>query len=591
MDFRKTLCSYVLFAVAVLTSSCGFPQQSRFQMAFLPSPPLATTPDVEAPRVPPQPNLYLNDVPPIVKAASVAVPEHKIRWDANVQRAEAAFQRGKRLYQLNQIPEARTEFDNAIDWMLEASAQTPSDREDLDSRLEEMVESIHHLDLAGMGASADVADGRFEKAPLEDILQMTFPVDPKIKDRVVDQVKATTSKLPLSVNDAVLGYINYFSNRGHGTIVGGTERSGRYRAMILRILDEEGVPQELIHLAQAESGFIPRAVSRAAAGGMWQFLTWRGQQYGLKQTAYTDDRMDPEKATRAAARHLKDLYSEFGDWYLAIAAYNCGPGVVEKAVERTGYADFWELRNRGVLPAETTNYVPIILAMTIMEKNAREYGLEGLSLDAPVEYDTIETTAPTSLMLVADITDAPVTDLAALNPAVLKGVAPEHYSLHVPKGTGNQTLAALNMVPANHCDTWRMHTVAPGENLAAIAKRYSVSPASIVTANNLKSADAPEGGRLMIPLAARALPLTPVRSAVANSGTARRTTPGATAHTTHPASASHTASTGHPATHAASAPHNAPGTHAAAGKAPAKKNTAPARTPQKSSVLVARATN
>ena len=170
-------------------------------------------------------------------------------------------------------------------------------------------------------------------------------------------------------------------------------------------------------------------------------------------------------------------------------------------------------------------------------------------------------------------------------------MAPEHYSLHVPKGTGNQTLAALNMVPANHCDTWRMHPVAPGENLAAIAKRYSVSPASIVTANNLKSADAPEGDRLMIPLAARALPLTPVRSAVANSGTARRTTPGATAHTTHPASASHTASTGHPATHAASAPHNAPGTHAAAGKAPAKKNTAPARTPQKSSVLVARATN
>ena len=149
--------------------------------------------------------------------------------------------------------------------------------------------------------------------------------------------------------------------------------------MIQRILDEEGIPQEIIHLAQAESGFIPRAVSRAAAGGMWQFLKWRGNEYGLKQTAYTDDRMDPEKATRAAARHLRDLYHEFGDWYLAIAAYNCGPGNVEKAVERTGYADFWELRARGVLPAETTNYVPIILAMTIMEKNAAEYGIEGFT--------------------------------------------------------------------------------------------------------------------------------------------------------------------------------------------------------------------
>ncbi len=138
-------------------------------------------------------------------------------------------------------------------------------------------------------------EGKFEKAPLEDILQMTFPVDPRLKDKVREQVAATVSQLPLTVNDAVLGYINYFSNRGHQTIVAAIERSGRYRPMIQRILDEEGVPQELIHLAQAESGFIPRAVSRMAAGGMWQFVKWRGNEYGLKQTPYTDDRMDPGK--------------------------------------------------------------------------------------------------------------------------------------------------------------------------------------------------------------------------------------------------------------------------------------------------------
>ncbi len=283
-----------------------------------------------------------------------------------------------------------------------------------------MVDAIHRYDLADLGAAAVVEQGKFEKAPLEDILQMTFPVDPKLKDKVREQVAATTSQLPLSVNDAVLGYINYFSNRGHRTLLAGLQRSGRYRPMIQRILDEEGVPQELIHLAQAESGFIPRAVSRAAAGGMWQFVKWRGNEYGLKQTAYTDDRMDPEKATRAAARHLRDLYNEFGDWYLAIAAYNCGPGTVEKAVERTGYADFWELRARGVLPAETTNYVPIILAMTIMEKNAAEYGIEGFHARSALEYDTVETTAPTSLTLVADILDMPFAELAALNPASLQ---------------------------------------------------------------------------------------------------------------------------------------------------------------------------
>jgi len=593
MDFRTTTrFSYVLIAIASLTVSCGYPQQSKFQMAFLPAAPRASVPEVEAPSVPPEPNLYLTDAPPSLIASTATIPEHKVRSDANEQRAEQAFQRGKQLYQTSDMDGARKEFDNAIDWMLEAYAQTPSDRDELDRRLEQMVDSIHQFDVDGMGASAEVAEGQFEKAPLEDILQMTFPVDPKLKDQVLDQVKATVSKLPLSVNDAVLGYINYFSNRGRSTLVGATERSGRYRAMILRILDEEGVPQELLHLAQAESGFIPRAVSSAAAGGMWQFLTWRGQQYGLKQTPYSDDRMDPEKATRAAAHHLHDLYSEFGDWYLAIAAYNCGPGVVEKAVERTGYADFWELRNRGVLPAETTNYVPIILAMTIMEKNAKAYGLDDVPLDPPIQYDTIETPAVTSLALVADITGTPLAELESLNPAVLKGIAPEHYAIHVPKGTGNQLIAALNLVPPSHCDTWRMHTVEPGETLEVIARRYSVTSSAIITANNLNSAEPQPGDRLMIPLAARPFEPargsahSPVRRAVVRHTTARAEAPHTAVRTSASHTAVHTASaTRRPAVHAPAA-----STHVAsrssAARAPARK-TASAKPGQKSSVLIA----
>ena len=579
MGFRTTtFCSSALLALVIMTGSCGYSQQSKFQMAFLPAAPAAVTPDVEAPAVPSQPNIYLKDTPPFATANSTAsVPGSKIRFDVNVKRAEEAFQRGKQFYQTNDIEKARTAFDNAIDCMLQATAETRSDRIELEKRLDEMVESIHNFDLAGMGASADVQEAQFEKAPLEDILQMTFPVDPKTKNRVFDQVKATVSKLPLTVNDAVLGYINYFSNRGHATIVGGTERSGRYRAMILRILDEEGVPQELLHLAQAESGFIPRAVSQKAAGGMWQFVVERGQQYGLKQTSYTDDRMDPEKATRAAARHLHDLYSEFGDWYLAIAAYNCGPGVVEKAVERTGYADFWELRNRGMLPQETTNYVPIILAMTIMEKNAQEYGLTGLPLDGAIEYDTIETSAPTSLSLLADVTGAPLPELAELNPAVLRGIAPEHYAVHVPKGAGKQTTAALNRIPAEHRATWRLHTVAPGETLAAIAKRYSVTAAAIGAANNLASAEPRDGDRLMVPVSVHSP--APVRSSTHSAAAANHSP-------TSSRSAAH--STG-AAAHPAGTSRTNTGTRVAATKAPAKKNTASAA--QKSSVLVARASN
>ncbi|HEY2019400.1 MAG TPA: transglycosylase SLT domain-containing protein [Bryobacteraceae bacterium] len=493
-------------------------------MSFLPRAPLSGTSDSEA--APPPvvtTNPYIQQKMPKLLLAEPTPPRRKNRADNLVQDSEQAFQRGKKAYQQNDIDAARTEFDAAVDMMLEAADENPADRTEYDNRLDDLVDRIHRLDLSGMGASAAVEQGRFEKAPLEDILQMTFPVDPKLKDKVREQVAATVSQLPLSVNDTVLGYINYFSNRGHKTIVAATQRSGRYRPMIQRILDEEGVPRELIHLAQAESGFIPRAVSRAAAGGMWQFLKWRGNQYGLTQTRYTDDRMDPEKATRAAAHHLRDLYSEFGDWYLAIAAYNCGPGVVERAVERTGYADFWELRSRGVLPAETTNYVPIILAMTIMEKNAADYGLEGLQLDPPIEYDTVETTAPTSLALVSDIADASVAQIAELNPAALRGMVPENFLLRVPKGSGKQIMASLQLVPAEHRDSWRMHQVASGETLSAIAKRYGAAPASIVAANKLASGDAMEGDRLLIPASLRPeVQVRTTRATASRSATARR---------------------------------------------------------------------
>jgi len=514
-DRKKTLFSFLVLAAVLFTAGCAFNQQARFQMSFLPRAPHGGAGDVDT--IPPPVvsiNPYLQKVPAVLLAEPLP-PKRKTHGDALVHDADQAFQRGKRAYQTNDIDTARQEFDTAIDLMLEASDENPADRTEYDSRMDEMVDQIHRYDLAGMGASAAVEQGKFEKAPLEDILQMTFPVDPRLKDKVREQVAATVSQLPLSVNDTILGYINYFSNRGHKTIVAAAQRSGRYRPMIQRILDEEGVPQELIHLAQAESGFIPRAVSRAAAGGMWQFLVWRGQQYGLNQTRYTDDRMDPEKATRAAARHLRDLYSEFGDWYLAIAAYNCGPGVVERAVERTGYADFWELRSRGVLPAETTNYVPIILAMTIMEKNAAAYGLEGLPLDPPLEYDTVETSAPTSLALVSDITDTPPLQMAELNPAVLKGIAPENYSLRVPKGAGKQAMTALQLVPAEHRDSWRVHEVSAGETVAAIARRYGAVPASIVAANKLSSGEAVEGDRLLIPVALRAA--APARTARATA--------------------------------------------------------------------------
>jgi membrane-bound lytic murein transglycosylase D len=570
MDGRKkTFFSCSLLAAVLSTAGCGISQQSKFQMALLPPAPKALpAPEVDLGELPlPKPNIYLQDLPVFLVAAPKA-PPRPTAGDAMVDRAERRFEAGKRFYQMKDLPAARQEFDSAVDMMLQASDAMPVDRADYEKKLDDMVESIHRYDLSGLGASASIDDGKFEKAPLEDILQMTFPVDPKLKDKVREQVKATVSQLPLSVNDAVLGYINYFSNRGHRTLMAGYERSGRYRPMIQRVLQEEGIPQELIHLAQAESGFIPRAVSRKAAGGMWQFVVFRGQQYGLMQTGLTDDRMDPEMATRAAAHHLHDLYNEFGDWYLAIAAYNCGPGAVEKAVERTGYADFWELRSRGALPAETTNYVPIILAMTIMEKNAAEYGLEGVQLDAPLDYDTVKTGAVTSLTLVSDITDMPAAELAAMNPAALKGMVPAAYTLHVPKGTGAQVTEALEMVPAERRAQWRMHRVGPEETLAVIGKRYSVTPASIAAANHLAANVPVEGDRLVIPAAGR---MEATRQSAARTATTR-------------ASASRSGSGGHAAAHRG---RTAPVKSTA--KAAPAKTTAHTSTTKKPAVILARA--
>ena len=420
--------------------------------------------------------------------------------DLLIQQAEERFSNGRKFYQERDFDRARVEFDAAIDAMLTAS-DSPTDRRLYESRLEDMVDAIHHDDLSGLGAAAPGDTTSFDKAPLDDILEMTFPVDPRIKHKVQTEVRSTASALPLVVNDTVLGFINYFNGRGHKTMESGLARAGKYQPMISSILAQEGIPQELIHLAQAESGFLPRAVSRAAATGMWQFVKFRGNQYGLRQTPSSDERLDPEKATRAAAHHLHDLYNEFGDWYLAIAAYNCGPGCVERAVERTGYADFWELVSRGALPRETTNYVPIILAMTIMSKNAAAYGLDQVVPDSPVEYDTIRTTSPTNLALLSDLTDTSVPELLQLNPALLRNIAPGDFEIRVPKGLGQQVTAGLDLVPAERRASWRLHRVQEGETLAAIAHSFNASPAQIASANNLAGSEPAAGDRLLIPAA------------------------------------------------------------------------------------------
>ena len=302
-----------------------------------------------------------------------------------------------------------------------------------------------------------------------------------MKARAEVEIKFTRSDLPLMMTDEVAAYINYFSGRGRGVLERGLVRSGRYQEMIQRTLKEEGVPQDLIYLAQAESGFHPLALSRVGARGMWQFMAGRGAGYGLERTKWIDERQDPEKATHAAARHLKDLYNQFGDWYLAMAAYNSGPGTVQSAVKRTGYADFWELYKRNVLPKETRNYVPIILAVTIMAKNPTQYGLNDLVPDKPLPYEKVKIDYPVDLRLVAQCVDATPADLQDLNPSLLRWTTPEEngFELRLPAGTKDKYEQAIAAIPQDMRVWWRYHKVVPGDTVASIAQAYRSTPQAI----------------------------------------------------------------------------------------------------------------
>ena len=421
--------------------------------------------------------------------------------DECLRRSDSHFNAGRQLYFEGDLAGARREFDQAVDALLRVADSLP-DHARIERRLDEICNLIYRFDVEKLGAGqqAEQDKAAFDEAPIDEISRMTFSVDEKLAPKLQSELNQVNSGIPLELAGPVPELIRFFTTKeaGRRALLAGFRRAGRYRALIQRVLAEEGLPEELIYLAQAESGFLPRAISNKQAVGMWQFIAGTGATYELKRSSTFDERLDPEKATRAAARFLKSLHERYGDWYLAMAAYNCGAGAVDRAVERTGYADYWELLRRHSLPKETANYVPIILAITIIAKNPQEYGLDNILLDAPLEYDSIRVTAPTHLDLIADATLQPVSVIRDLNPSLLGRLAPVGFQVHVPKGMGSTTQEALESVPASSRHAWRLHHVSTGDTLAGIAKSYHLAPERIVAVNG--SSDTIEAGdTLLIP--------------------------------------------------------------------------------------------
>ncbi len=434
--------------------------------------------------------------------------------------SKQAYDSGVTLYQSAQYQAARADFDRAVDIFLTSGRDLKNDPK-LDDAFNDMVDKINALEMDSLQQSNGFSQQ--EQTPVGVANDVTFPVDPNLLARAQAELKFTQSDLPLVVNDYVASYINYFTNtrKGHNTIENSLAREGRYRTIVEKTLAEEGVPKDLIYLAIAESGFRPRAVNRrSGAGGMWQFMPHGN--YGLVRNGWVDERFDPEKSTRAYARYIKELHEQFGDWYLAMAAYDWGAGKVQRAVQHTGYADFWELYQRDVLPAETKNYVPIIVAAAIMAKNPAQYGLSDIPVDPPLVSDTVTTNSSVNLNLVADLVGTTPDVIQQLNPALLRMATPKGmpYDLHLPAGSKTMFEQRIAMIPEEHRNSWRYHVAAEGDTLASIAQTFHVKTAELAAVNQLQLDDPVNpGDALVIPVAPVAIAASHMRYRVRRGDT------------------------------------------------------------------------
>jgi membrane-bound lytic murein transglycosylase D len=449
---------------------------------------------------PPLAELPLPSFNPVTRPQQLPPPDPA---DLLIGEAEKLYAAGLEDYRTGNLDKARQEFDQSLSLLLQAKLDVAGD-DRLNAEFHKLVENIYSLEVAAVERGDVLSERKYEPAPIEAFAGLTFPVDPKVKQRVQEEMKTVRSDLPLLSNDYVDGVITYLQGRGAGFVNTVLKRVGQYQELFSETLRKEGLPQDLIYLAAAESGFNPFALSRAGAKGLWQLMLGRAVEYGLKKDRWVDEREDPVKSTYAAVRHLKDLYQQFGDWYLAMAAYNCGPVNVQKAIEKTGYADFWRLRELHALPVDTENYVPIIIATALIAKDPQAYGFN-VQPDAPLETEQVVVSVPTDLRLIAQIIDRPVEELIRLNPGLLRWTTPANnpeFVLNLPVGTRETYEQGMEVIPPEKRIWWRVHKVAEGDTLLSVARKFRVTPVALAGANGLeRDTVLTAGARLVLPLA------------------------------------------------------------------------------------------
>jgi membrane-bound lytic murein transglycosylase D len=431
-----------------------------------------------------------------------------------IAESERQFQAGRQHLEQGRLEEAKLAFNRAVNVLIESSygARTePRIREHFDR----LVERISTDELKSLASGDGFTETEAEPASIDELLALsaTFdsaPATAEVPGGGNSSWETSGYDIPIPLNQRVLSYIELFQGRLHDFIEEGMRRGSRYLPMIQGVLRAEGLPLDLAYVPLVESAFKPNALSRAKARGVWQFMRGTALENGLRSDWYIDERSDPEKSTVAAARYLHTLGELFNDdWHLALASYNGGPGRVQRAVKRGRLDDFWQLASKPrLLPRETREYVPMILAAIIVARNPAQYGFS-IEPEPPLAYEKVVLPRPVDLRRVAEWADTTIDAIQTLNPELRRWTTPVrdvNYELKVPTGTAGQVQQRLEEAAATELATLQWYTVKRGETLLLVAKKLRVSRADLAEANYLRvNARLAVGQRLIVPYEATTL--------------------------------------------------------------------------------------
>jgi membrane-bound lytic murein transglycosylase D len=421
------------------------------------------------------------------------------------------YEAGERELSQGHLDKARIEFDRAIDVLLESPYGGRSDAR-LREHFDRLVDKISAREVTALAAGDGFVEKPSEPASIDEILAVaTFEKPaipaPSTSAALSADLQANSHDVPIPTNEKVLSYIELFQGRLRDFLQSGLVRGAQYLPMIQNVFKAEGLPLDLAYVPLVESAFKPSALSRVKAKGMWQFMRGTALENGLKHDWYIDERADPEKATLAAAKYLKALNKMFdGDWHLALASYNGGPGRVQRAMKRTNLDDFWTLTSSGTaLPRETREYVPMILAAIVIAKNPTQYGFVEAGPAEPVTYEKVALPRAMDLRRVAEWTGTPIDAIQGLNPELRRWTTPvrdNNYEVKVPMGTADRLRERLQTAKPGELAPLNWYRVKNGESIATIARKLKVSRDDLAEANAMSVKSRVRAGQeLIIPRA------------------------------------------------------------------------------------------